>query len=162
MQRADLHVETGELIRLTLRVLATSAVVLAGVSGGVAGLISNPLDVVKTRLQTQDCAIRESLRKPQRPLASLFFSWCCGVEPPAAATVVVLAFQGRGARALLQQLPSWCFCVLHAVIVGDYPDDLARRRTAGVLAGSQQPRLPQHSCNSNMLGYVVTAAWDNE
>ncbi|XP_026193335.1 uncharacterized protein LOC34618690 [Cyclospora cayetanensis] len=32
----------------------------AGVSGGVAGLISNPLDVVKTRLQTQDCAIRES------------------------------------------------------------------------------------------------------
>ncbi|KAL8431398.1 hypothetical protein Efla_001753 [Eimeria flavescens] len=32
----------------------------AGISGGVAGFISNPLDVVKTRLQTQDCAIRES------------------------------------------------------------------------------------------------------
>ncbi|KAL8272687.1 hypothetical protein Esti_003391 [Eimeria stiedai] len=49
----------------------------AGVSGGVAGLISNPLDVVKTRLQTQDCAIRES----RAALAGVLKPGSCAFAP---------------------------------------------------------------------------------
>ncbi|KAF8821200.1 carrier superfamily protein [Cardiosporidium cionae] len=33
----------------------------AGVGGGIAGVVSNPLDVIKTRLQTQDCEIQREL-----------------------------------------------------------------------------------------------------
>ncbi|KAF8822522.1 carrier superfamily protein, partial [Cardiosporidium cionae] len=52
----------GKLLRVSGATMPISAVLqyffCAGVGGGVAGVISNPLDVIKTRLQTQDCEIQ--------------------------------------------------------------------------------------------------------
>ncbi|KAL8435668.1 hypothetical protein ACSSS7_002329 [Eimeria intestinalis] len=60
-----------------LRRSGLSACLFSGVSGGVAGFISNPLDVVKTRLQTQDCAIRES----RAALAGVLRPGSCAFAP---------------------------------------------------------------------------------